>query len=91
MASRGHSGPGRGGGTGSYGAGLAHYLIDADIEMVEVNRSNRQLRRQKDGTTVVAMENTTTLLNTECPMFTLISHNQLRKICYTFVKTNVAT
>ena len=36
-------------GTGSYGAGLARYLSDADIEVVEVNRPNRQLRRQRGG------------------------------------------
>ena len=38
-------------GTGSYGAGLARYLTTADIEVVEVNRPNRQLRRQKGGKT----------------------------------------
>ena len=36
-------------GTGSYGAGLVRYLADANIEVVEVNRPNRQLRRQKGG------------------------------------------
>ena len=36
-------------GTGSYGAGLARYLTTAGIEVVEVNRPNRQLRRQKGG------------------------------------------
>ena len=36
-------------GTGSYGAGLARYLAEADIEVVEVNRPNRQLRRQRGG------------------------------------------
>ena len=36
-------------GTGSYGAGLARYLTEASIEVVEVNRPNRQLRRQKGG------------------------------------------
>ena len=36
-------------GCGSYGAGLARYLMVADIEVVEVNRPNRQLRRQKGG------------------------------------------
>ena len=34
-------------GTGSYGAGLARYLCAADIEVVEVNRPNRQLRRRR--------------------------------------------
>ena len=33
-------------GTGSYGAGLARHLIGADIDVVEVNRPNRQLRRR---------------------------------------------
>ena len=37
-------------GTGSYGAGPACYLTAADIEVVEVNRPNRQLRRQRGGT-----------------------------------------
>jgi len=36
-------------GTGSYGAGLARYLCAAGIEVVEVNRPNRQLRRQRGG------------------------------------------
>ena len=31
-------------GTGSYGAGLARHLAEAGIEVVEVNRPNRQLR-----------------------------------------------
>ena len=38
-------------GTGSYGAGLARYLTAAGVEVVEVNRPNRQLRRQKGGET----------------------------------------
>ena len=33
-------------GTGSYGAGLARHLTEAGIELVEVNRPNRQLRRR---------------------------------------------
>lgn len=36
-------------GCGSYGAGLARYLTAADVEVVEVNRPNRQLRRQRGG------------------------------------------
>ena len=36
-------------GTGSYGAGLARYLTAAGVEVVEVNRPNRQLRRQRGG------------------------------------------
>ena len=38
-------------GTGSYGAGLARYLMAAGVEVVEVNRPNRQLRRQRGGKT----------------------------------------
>ena len=38
-------------GTGSYGAGLARYLTEAGVEVVEVNRPNRQLHRQRDGKT----------------------------------------
>lgn len=33
-------------GTGSYGAGLARHLVSIGIEVVEVNRPNRQLRRR---------------------------------------------
>ena len=36
-------------GCGSYGAGLARYLTAAGIDVVEVNRPNRQLRRQRGG------------------------------------------
>ncbi len=36
-------------GCGSYGAGLARYLAAAGIEVIEVNRPNRQLRRQRGG------------------------------------------
>ena len=34
-------------GTGSYGAGLARHLAGSGIEVVEVNRPNRQLRRRR--------------------------------------------
>lgn len=34
-------------GTGAYGAGLARHFADADIEVVEVNRPNRQARRRR--------------------------------------------
>ncbi len=34
-------------GTGSYGAGLAHYLATEGIEVLEVNRPNRQMRRRR--------------------------------------------
>ncbi len=33
-------------GTGSYGASLARHLVSTGIEVVEVNRTNRQLRRR---------------------------------------------
>ena len=33
-------------GTGSYGAGLTRYLNSVSVEVVEVNRPNRQLRRR---------------------------------------------
>jgi len=33
-------------GTGSYGAGLARHLRDEGVDVVEVNRPNRQMRRQ---------------------------------------------
>lgn len=34
-------------GTGAYGAGLARHLTDAHVEVLEVNRPNRQLRRRR--------------------------------------------
>ena len=34
-------------GTGSYGAGIARYLVDAGIEVVEVDRPDRSERRRK--------------------------------------------
>lgn len=34
-------------GTGSYGAGLARHLTNAGVEVIEVNRPNRQLRRRR--------------------------------------------
>ncbi len=33
-------------GTGSYGAGLTRHLTKIGVEVVEVNRPNRQLRRR---------------------------------------------
>ena len=36
-------------GTGSYGAGLARYLTAVGVEVAEVMRPNRQLRRQRGG------------------------------------------
>ena len=43
-------------GTGSYGVGLTRYLTRAGIRVVEVNRPNRQLRRQKGKTDTVDAE-----------------------------------
>ena len=43
-------------GTGSYGVGLTRYLNQAGIRVVEVNRPNRQLRRQKGKTDTVDAE-----------------------------------
>jgi transposase len=44
-------------GTGSYGAGLARFLRGAGVEVVEVDRPNRQARRRKGKTdTVDAIE-----------------------------------
>src|SRR5439155_10570291 len=40
-------------GTGSYGAGLARYLRRAGVEVVEVDRPNRQERRRKGKTDTV--------------------------------------
>ncbi len=34
-------------GTGSYGVGLARFLLEAEVETVEVDRPNRQLRRKQ--------------------------------------------
>ena len=39
-------------GTGSYGAGLTRYLNSVGVEVVEVNRANRQLRRRYGKTDV---------------------------------------
>ncbi len=43
-------------GTGSYGAGLARHLQESDVEVVEVNRPNRQLRRQRGKSDTVDAE-----------------------------------
>ena len=40
-------------GTGAYGAGLARYLRGQDLEVVEVDRPNRQLRRRAGKSDVV--------------------------------------
>lgn len=34
-------------GTGAYGAGLARHLVSEDVDVVEVNRPNRQARRRR--------------------------------------------
>jgi transposase len=34
-------------GTGSWGVGLARFLADKDVEVIEVDRPNRQARRKK--------------------------------------------
>ena len=34
-------------GTGSYGAGLACYLLDQQVRVIEVNRPDRRARRQR--------------------------------------------
>ena len=43
-------------GTGSYGAGLTRHLQAHDVEVVEVNRPNRQLRRQRGKSDTVDAE-----------------------------------
>ena len=43
-------------GTGSYGAGLARHLQESGVEVVEVNRPNRQLRRQRGKSDTVDAE-----------------------------------
>ena len=44
------------GGTGSYGAGLARSLAAADVDVVDVNRPNRQMRRRRGKTDTVDAE-----------------------------------
>jgi transposase len=43
-------------GTGSYGVGLTRHLIAAGVEVVEVNRPNRQLRRRRGKSDTVDAE-----------------------------------
>ncbi len=43
-------------GTGSYGAGLTRHLRSAGVDVVEVNRPNRQLRRRKGKSDTVDAE-----------------------------------
>ena len=43
-------------GTGSYGTGLTRHLVEAGIEVVEVNRPNRRLRRLRGKTDSVDAE-----------------------------------
>ena len=44
-------------GTGSYGAGLSRFLTERGHTVLEVNRANRQLRRQKGKSDAVDAEN----------------------------------
>ncbi len=43
-------------GTGSYGAGLARHLTAAGVDVVDVNRPNRQMRRRRGKTDTVDAE-----------------------------------
>ncbi len=43
-------------GTGCYGAGLAHFLTGASVDVLEVNRPNRQIRRRKGKSDTVDAE-----------------------------------
>ncbi len=43
-------------GTGSYGAGLTRYLRECDVEVVDVNRPNRQMRRRRGKSDTVDAE-----------------------------------
>ena len=43
-------------GTGSYGAGLARHLAAAGVDVVDVNRPNRQMRRRRGKTDTVDTE-----------------------------------
>lgn len=43
-------------GTGAYGAGLARYLAEAGVAVVEVNRPNRQMRRRRGKSDTVDAE-----------------------------------
>ena len=43
-------------GTGAYGAGLARFLGEVGIEVVEVNRTNRQMRRRRGKSDTVDAE-----------------------------------
>lgn len=44
-------------GTGSYGVGLTRFLLDHDVTVLEVNRSNRQVRRVKGKSDPIDAEN----------------------------------
>jgi len=52
-------------GTGAYGAGLARYLAGEDVEVVEVNRPNRQTRRRGKSDTTDAEAAARAALNGE--------------------------
>lgn len=43
-------------GTGAYGAGLARYLADEGVAVIEVNRPNRQMRRRRGKSDTVDAE-----------------------------------
>ncbi len=43
-------------GTGAYGAGLTHHLAQEGVEVVEVNRPNRQARRRRGKSDTVDAE-----------------------------------
>lgn len=43
-------------GTGAYGAGLARFLGETGVEVVEVNRTNRQMRRSRGKSDIVDAE-----------------------------------
>ncbi|WP_423919580.1 IS110 family transposase [Candidatus Poriferisodalis sp.] len=43
-------------GTGSYGAGLTRHLVGSGVEVAEVNRPNRQMRRRRGKSDVVDAE-----------------------------------
>ena len=43
-------------GTGTYGAGLSRYLVSCGVEVLEVNRPNRQMRRRRGKSDTVDAE-----------------------------------
>lgn len=66
----GSAGSGRSGGTGGYGAGTTRHLLGAGIDVVDVNRRNRQLgRRQGNDDHTDAEPAARTALNGEATAF----------------------